>query len=173
MWKVLVPLVILIVVLLAQLQMAESFTGTGTTSGGTITDASGNVTDASGNTITTTASKTTITLTLADLLALFRNATPAPQAAPVSQPAAAAAAPVTTTEETTTPADFYKELRPQLLRDIAGITSTQLAGSPYEPSAPLSCGSPMSDSAAQGIELQNVRKDYIKRDEIPCYGCSL
>jgi hypothetical protein len=59
------------------------------------------------------------------------------------------------------------------MSDITGIVNTQLAGSPYTAAAPLPCDEPVSDSAAQGMELQNAMKGYIKKDEIPCYGCTL
>ena len=172
MWKVLAPLIILVIILMIQLQVSESFT-TGSGSSRTSTDASGNTTDASGNQITTPSAKTTISLSLADLLTLFKVTAPAPAPVPVPAPAPTPTTSTTMIQDETTPSEFYNKIRPQLLNDIIGITNTNMSGSPYEPAGPLPCDAPISDSAAQGAELQNVLKDYVKRDEVPCYGCTL
>ena len=168
MWKILGPLILLVIALLFQLQVRESFTTSAATkdASGNIIDSSGNTLDSSGNIVASsgkTLPTTSISLTLSDLLKLFKAATPVATTAPS----------VPSSSMNLTPSEFYNELRPQLIQDIKGITTTQMIGSPYQPSAPLPCDSPISDSAAQGAELQNVMKDYIKRDEIPCYGCTL
>jgi len=172
MWKVLAPLIVLIVVLLVQLQVAESFVASSTGST-TSTDASGNPIDASGNVITKTTTQaptgSTIALTLSDLLALFKAAsTPAPSA-----PSASSAPVAPVTEKPKTTAEIYSEIQPKLMSDITGVMNTYMSGSPYTPSAPIPSMAPCSDAAAQGIEYQNAMHEYIKKDEIPCYGCTL
>lgn len=162
MWKVLAPLIVLVIVLLIQLQVSESFV-TESTITMTTKDASGNTLDSSGNIITstTTPATSTISLTLADLLALFKAATPPPPPPPPQAPAPPSSK------------DLYNEIQPKLMSDIQGVMSTYLSGSPYTPAAPLPSAAPCSDSAAQGMEYQNALNDYIKKDEIPCYGCTL
>lgn len=162
MWKVLAPLIVLIVVLIIQMQLAESFVGSSTDASGNKTDASGNKIDSSGNAV-----PTTITLSLADLLTLFKASTPKKTEEPTTTT-------IINSESTQNPSDFYSEIRPELIKDIKGIVSTQLAGSPYLTDGADSCSdAPCSDSAAQGLELQNAMKNYVKKDEIPCWGCSL
>ena len=56
---------------------------------------------------------------------------------------------------------------------VDGTSSSSVQGSPYTPSAPIPNAEPCSDSAAQGVEFQNALQGYIKKDEIPCYGCTL
>jgi hypothetical protein len=103
------------------------------------------------------------------LLTLFKSSRPSPTPTPPTPPSPT---PIRSTSQPTA-SDVYNEMRPQLLNDITGIVNSQMAGSPYTSSGPLPCDAPISDSAAQGAELQNVLKDYVKRDEIPCYGCTL
>ena len=76
--------------------------------------------------------------------------------------------------------DFYEEIKPSLLEDIRTTISKQFAGSPYSSLGPMSTGYDGSSAAcAQGNELSNVTRnivdsnDYIRKDSIPCYNCSL
>jgi len=176
MWKVLIPIILLVIVLLFQLQVRETFV---TTAIGT--DASGNPTDASGNPITKTASST-ITLTLSDLLSLFKAT------AGTTTPAATTTGGGTTStmfySTTSTTADPLSTSSSSSLgksgnasagSTVDGVSSSNLSGSPYVPSQPIPIPSeaPCSDAAAQGVEFQNALQDYIKKDEIPCYGCTL
>jgi hypothetical protein len=165
MWKILGPLIVLVLVLLFQIGRTENFA---TTSGSSSTDASGNSTDASGNT-TSSSTSTTITLSLSDLLSLFKYSTPTTTSASTTS----SETETPTKIESQTPQDFYTGIRSDLLSDVKGVVRSELVGSPYSPAAPLSCGAPCSDSAAQGVEYQNALQDYVKKDEIPCYGCSL
>lgn len=169
MWKVLAPLIVLVIVLLIQLQVSESFV-TSSTITLTTKDASGNTIDSSGNVVTTTSTSaptaSTISLTLADLLALFKAATPPP---PVPSPPPAPILVPTPPSSN----DIYNQIQPKLMNDVQGIMSTYMSGSPYTPAAPIPSTAPCSDAAAQGCEYQDALKDYIKKDEIPCYGCTL
>ena len=166
MWNILIPIVLLVIAVLFGLRRRERFVDARTTA--VSTDASGNPVDASGNIVRTTPTNTsTISLTLADLLTLFKASVPSSTTTETSTPSTS-----TATQDTTTPAEFYNQLRPQLLDDLTSITRANITGSPYEPSAPLPCDTPFSDSLAQGVELQNAN-DYIKKDQIPCYGCTL
>jgi hypothetical protein len=170
MWAVLGPLLVFVVVLLFQLgKQKENFA--------TTTDASGNVLDASGVPVSATSS--TIQLTLSDLLKLFTAATPTPPKAPapsVSTSAIKDAIQDAIKPTIETPVQLYQKIRPSVLQDI----KTQLQGAPFEPAAPIqaSCDT-SSDSMAQGVELLNAQADfannadYIRKDSIPCYGCSL
>lgn len=173
MWKVLGPLILLVIVLLFQLQLRETFVTTGSS-----TDASGNIVDASGNIVTSGAS--TISLTLADLLNLFKTSSTATAgeaattgtktmlyysqttSAPTPTPAASTATATVTSPSSVTGGS-----------SVEGTSSSSIAGSPYTPSAPIPNGELCSDSAAQGVEFQNALQGYIKKDEIPCYGCTL
>jgi len=162
MWTVLGPLLLFVVVILFQLgKTKETFA--------TSTDASGNVVDASGSPV---GSSSLIQLTLSDLLKLFKAATPAPPPTP-PQPKITikdAIQEVVVQKPTTS-----KQIRPSILQEI----KSQLVGAPFEPAAPIPRPCTMeSDSVAQGMELVNAKvdlvnnADYIRKDSIPCYGCS-
>lgn len=168
MWTVLGPLLVFVVVLLFQLgKHTENFA--------TTTDASGNLVDASGTIVSST--KSTIQLTLSDLLKLFKAATPTPPPTPSESKISVREA----IKEVLPPApdtskQLYEKIRPSVIQDI----KTQLQGAPFEPAAPISTPCDMSsDSVAQGVELMNAKAslennaDYIRKDSIPCYGCSL
>lgn len=172
MWKVLAPLITLVVVLLIQMQVAESFANATTDSSGNKVDASGNKVDSSGNQVSST-----INLTLADLLTLFKlsqaSQTSSSSSSTSSDSSTSSSSSSSTPTEVINASDFYSEIRPELVKDIKGIVGAQLAGSPYSAPDSLSCGSPCSDSAAQGSEYQTAMKDMIRKDEVPCWGCSL
>jgi len=174
MWKVLIPIILLVVALLFQLQVRETFVTT-------TTDASGNPTDASGN--VTQAPTSTITLTLADLLSLFKAS--AGTGAGTTTGGTTTGGTTSTmfyTTTTTTPSSSGSSLSSSASQGtqstgsnsmVDGVSSSNLAGSPYTPSSPIPSEAPCSDAAAQGLEFQNALQDYIKKDEIPCYGCTL
>jgi hypothetical protein len=180
MWTVLAPLLIFVVVLLFQLgKTKENFV---TDASGNVVDASGNLVDASGNIIDASGSKVStstpnnIQLTLSDLLKLFKAATPAPIETKATTINDAIQKVVATSPDSS--AQLYEKLRPSVLQDI----KSQLQGAPFVPADPIpsDAGCDMSsDSIAQGAELMNARgnlennADYIRKDSIPCYGCSL
>lgn len=183
MWILLSSLVILVVVLLYQIGTRENFV---------VSDASGNpVTDASGNPVTVSAPTSTIQLTFADLLTLFKtSSTPVPSAPVVTTTTTPAATPntitsafpqMTTTAPIETADEFYEKIRPSLIKDIKNTITTQLEGAPFSAAAPVqnTCGGGCSDAMAQGVELTNAKQslennsDYIRKDSIPCYNCSL
>ncbi len=165
MWTVLGPLLLFVVVILFQLgKTKEHFA----------TDASGNTTDASGSTVSTSTAGM-IQLSFSDLLKLFSATAPAAQTTqPKTSITEAIQEVVATNPET--PAQLYEKLRPSVLQDI----KSQLQGAPFEPAAPIpsSCD-PSSDAMAQGAELMDAKAnlennaEYIRKDSIPCYGCSL
>jgi hypothetical protein len=165
MWTVLGPLLLFVVVLLFQLgKNKETFA---------VTDASGNVVDASGSPVPSTSN--TIQLTLSDLLKLFKSATPSPPPPPPKVSVREAIKEVVTKEPNSS-AQLYEKIRPSVIQDI----KAQLQGAPFEPAAPIPTSCDMSsDSVAQGVELMNAKaslennSDYIRKDSIPCYGCSL
>lgn len=160
MWKILAPLIVLVVVILFQIGHTENFATSSSS-----TDASGNSTDASGN--VSSSSSSTITLSLSDLLSLFKYSTPTTSTTTTTEEK-----PTTITSQT--PQDFYTGIRSDLLSDVKGVVRSELVGSPYSPATGSSCSdAPCSDSAAQGLEYQNAMQDFIKKDEIPCYGCTL
>jgi hypothetical protein len=166
MWTVLGPLLLFVVVLLFQLGKTKEHFQT--------TDASGNTTDASGSTVTTGSTPGMIQLSFSDLLKLFSSTT-TPPAQPKTSITEAIKEVVATNPET--PAQLYEKLRPSVLQDI----KSQLQGAPFEPAAPISSSScdMSSDAIAQGAELMDAKMslennaDYIRKDSIPCYGCSL
>lgn len=172
MWTVLAPLLIFVVVLLFQLgKQKENFA----------TDASGNIIDASGSSVTTSGSKVAasssspIQLTFSDLLKLFSATKPQVQA---TQPTIKQAIQEVVAKAPDTSAGIYEKIRPSVLQDI----KSQLQGAPFEPAAPIAsmggCDA-ASDAMAQGSELMNAKAglennaEYIRKDSIPCYGCSL
>lgn len=185
MWKVLAPIILLVIVLLLQLQLQEAFVTNSTS------DASGNITDASGTPLSQ-STKPTISLTLAELLSLFKAtaSTPTPMA---TEKTGGSTTTLVYTSTTTNPAEPTASTPSSFpsasmvsssstessngapnASNVGGIMNTMLQGSPYSPAKPLPNDSaPCSDSAAQGVEFQNALQDYIRKDEIPCYGCTL
>ena len=172
MWKVLIPIILLVVALLFQLQVRESFTATTFDASGNPMDASGNVTQAAGS---------TITLTLADLLSLFK-ASAGTGATTSGTSTGGTTSTMFYTTTTTTPSSSGSSQSSSASQGtqstgsnsmVDGVSSSNLAGSPYTPSSPIPSEAPCSDAAAQGLEFQNALQDYIKKDEIPCYGCTL
>lgn len=171
MWTVLAPLLIFVVVLLFQLgKQKENFQ---TDASGNTLDASGNVIDASGSPVT--PSSTNIQLTFSDLLKLFKASTPTIQ---TKTPTIKEAIQEVIAKTPETPTQLYEKLRPSILLDI----KSQLQGAPFEPAAPIpsSAGCDMSsDAIAQGVEMMDAKSnlennaEYIRKDSIPCYGCSL
>lgn len=172
MYKIVVALVVLLLVLIYQSRTREAFQ----------TDASGNV--ASSN----------ITLTLADLLALFSLAKSTPTSTTTTptttglNPMMTTMNPMMTTPMTTSTIDanqFYNTIRPSLLSDVSNIVGNKISGAPFVPAAPISsqstggASSCNSDSMAQGAEYVDAKanlednSDYIRKDSIPCYNCSL
>lgn len=192
MWTVLAPLLIFVVVLLFQLgKQKENFQ---TDASGNTIDASGNIIDASGSPVI--PASTNIQLTFSDLLKLFKASTPAIQTttpavqtktstleeaikAVISKPPTLRDAIQDVVAKTPdTSAELYQKLRPSVLLDI----KSQLQGAPFEPPAPIrsTAGCDMSsDAMAQGVEMMDAKSslennsDYIRKDSIPCYGCSL
>jgi hypothetical protein len=171
MWTVLAPLLIFVVVLLFQLgKQKENFQ---TDASGNTLDASGNVVDASGSPVSSPA--TNIQLTFSDLLKLFKASTPTIQA---KTPTLKEAIQEVVAKTPETPSQLYEKLRPSVLLDI----KSQLQGAPFEPADPIpsssGCGM-SSDSIAQGVEMMDAKSslennaDYIRKDSIPCFGCSL
>lgn len=166
MWTVLGPILIFVVVLLFQLgKNKENFA--------TTMDASGNIVDASGSPVTS-SSTGNIQLTISDLLKLFRSATPTAPPQPKVSVREAIKEVVTAAPESS--AQLYQKIRPSVIQDI----KAQLQGAPFEPAAPIPASCDMSsESVAQGVELMNAKAgmennaDYIRKDSIPCYGCSL
>ncbi len=172
MWKVLIPIILLVITLLFQLQVRESFVTTATG-----TDASGNPTDASGNPVTTPAG-TTITLTLADLLSLFKASAGSTTSTSTT---GGTTSTMVYTSTSTTPSSATSQIPSSSSTSsssgsgstVDGVSSSNLGGSPYVPSQPIPSEAPCSDAAAQGVEFQSALQDYIRKDEIPCYGCTL
>jgi hypothetical protein len=139
---------------------------------GNVVDASGNILDASGNTVSTRGSGT-INLSLADLITLFGSTatgTPTPPAVtpPSNNPIAS----------TTAGQDFYNQFRPMLLDDINKAIEAKATTAPMMPvtvEEDASC----SPSLQQGTDFSSAQnniqynQEYIRKDSIPCYACSL
>jgi hypothetical protein len=222
MWKLLVPLLILLVVALIGVNTYEnyvSYSGNLYDSSGNIVgnigenrvDPSGNILDSSGNVLGNlsqtgantagTAKSGLITLSLTDLITLIgkssmTSATSTTKGTTTGSTGAttgagtgtgvtgtgtgATGAGVTTVATTTNNViDMYNQIKPSLVSDISNAVRTGLTGAPYTPAAPMTGGGVCSDSSAQGAELQSAQStmidsnDYIRKDSIPCYGCSL
>ena len=186
MWKVLLPLGLLLVVVLLQLKRTEGFyggrasysgskshdaSGNNMDASGNCVDASGNPTDASGCPVKKSSTSNTITLTIADLLALFSassSSATTTTTTPAATPAATATAPSGT--------DFYNKIRPSLIKDIKNAVDDELD---EQDGGDSGCNGGSSPSMMQGAELNNALKniqysqEFIRKDSIPCYGCSL
>lgn len=164
MWTLLAPLVLLVLVLLYQIGTKENFA----------VDASGNTLDASGD--PTSSSSNMIQLSLTDLMTLFKSTTPAPSTSKTSIKDAIAEVVKPTVPETS--AQLYEKIRPSVLKDIKA-SCNDLDGAPYTPPEPSSSCADFTNATAQGSELMNAKQslennaDYIRKDSIPCYGCSL
>jgi hypothetical protein len=142
---------------------------------GNVVDASGNAVDASGNTVSTRGSGT-INLSLADLITLFGSTatgTPTPPAVtpPSNNPAAS----------TTAGQDFYNQFRPMLLDDINNAIEAKAAVAPTMPVnlATMEDDASCSPALQQGTDFSSAQnniqynQEYIRKDSIPCYACSL
>lgn len=186
MWKVLLPLGLLLVVVLLQLKRTEGFyggrasysgskshdaSGNNVDASGNCVDASGNPTDASGCPVKKSSTSNTITLTIADLLALFSASSSSATTTTTTAaaiPAATAKAPSGT--------DFYNKIRPSLIKDIKNAVDDELD---EQDDGDSGCNGGCSPSMMQGAELNNALKniqysqEFIRKDSIPCYGCSL
>lgn len=165
-----------------------SSTSTGSSSTSTPSTSSTSSTSTA-STSTSSEDSSKITLTLADLMALYGFST----AGKTSSASASTDTGVTGSSSDTATAtaaatgtsaqsakDFYEEIKPSLLDDIRTTISKQFAGSPYSSLGPMSAGYDGSSAAcAQGNELSHATRnvvdsnDYIRKDSIPCYGCSL
>lgn len=158
-----VALVVLLLVLIYQSRTREAFAGT----------------DASGN-----ALSSNITLSLSDLMTLFSLAKTTTPTTPTTTTPSTDTTTTPSSTSTSTPLDpteFYNKIRPTLLSDVSDIVKNKIAGSPYSPPTPVSSqgSSCNSDSMAQGVEFADAKvslednSDYIRKDSIPCYNCSL
>lgn len=155
-----------------------------TTGGLTIRDASGNIVDASGNTVdasgnsVTTRGSGTINLSLADLITLFGSTATGTSAPPPAAPSSNNPAPSTTAGQ-----DFYNQFRPMLLDDINKAIETKTsAQAPVVAPAPVIItedDANCSPSLQQGTDFSTAQnniqynQEYIRKDSIPCYACSL
>jgi len=157
-------------------------TGTGTGTAATILppttttrDASGNAVDASGNTVNSPRSGV-INLSLADLITLFGSTATGTSAPPAAKPPSN-----NPTASTTAGQDFYNQFRPMLLDDInkaieakATVTpSTSATSSTTE--ADTSCSPSLQQGTDFSTAQNNIQynQEYIRKDSIPCYACSL
>jgi hypothetical protein len=213
MWKLLVPLLILLVVALIGVNTYEnyvSYSGNLYDSSGNIVgnigenkvDPSGNIVDASGQVIgnlSQTGANTAgvaqsglITLSLTDLLTLFGKSSAAKVTGTTGTTGATGAGTgatgagatgtgaVTSSTTTNNVIDMYNQIKPSLISDVSdAVRRGIISGAPYTPAGPVSGGGVCSDSSAQGAELQSAQatmidsNEYIRKDSIPCYGCSL
>lgn len=151
-------------------------TTTSTTNTTSTTDASGNTTDASGNTVSTSG-QGMINLSLSDLIKLF-GSTATGTSAPPSAPATPSNNPAAST---TAGQDFYNQFRPMLLDDINKAIQAQAATTPTTTTTTTQStdSTSCSPSLQQGTDFSTAQnniqynQEYIRKDSIPCYACSL
>lgn len=146
-----------------------------TTNTRTTRDASGNAVDASGNTVNSPRSGV-INLSLADLITLFGSTATGTSAPPAAKPPSN-----NPTASTTAGQDFYNQFRPMLLDDInkaieakaTVIPSTSATSSTTE--ADTSCSPSLQQGTDFSTAQNNIQynQEYIRKDSIPCYACSL
>ena len=139
-------------------------------------DASGNTVDASGNAVTTRGSGT-INLSLADLITLFGSTATGTSAPPAAAPPSNNPAPSTTAGQ-----DFYNQFRPMMLDDINKAIEAKAATSSSATPAPViiteedaSCSPSLQQGTDFSTAQNNIQynQEYIRKDSIPCYACSL
>jgi hypothetical protein len=148
---------------------------TGTTTTATTRDASGNAVDASGNAVTTRGTGT-INLSLADLITLFGSTATGTSAPPAATPPSNNPAPSTTAGQ-----DFYNQFRPMLLDDINKAIEAKATVAPATVAVPVTVEEDVSCSPSlqQGTDFSTAQnniqynQEYIRKDSIPCYACSL
>jgi len=147
-----------------------------TTNVATTRDASGNAVDASGNAVTTRGTGT-INLSLADLITLFGStATGTSAPPPAATPPSNNPAPSTTAGQ-----DFYNQFRPMLLDDINKAIEAKATVAPVTVPVPMNLEEDVSCSPSlqQGTDFSTAQnniqynQEYIRKDSIPCYACSL
>ena len=147
-----------------------------TTNAATTRDASGNAVDASGNAVTTRGTGT-INLSLADLITLFGStATGTSAPPPAATPPSNNPAPSTTAGQ-----DFYNQFRPMLLDDINKAIEAKATVTPAIMPVPITVedDASCSPSLQQGTDFSSAQnniqynQEYIRKDSIPCYACSL
>jgi len=147
-----------------------------TTNAATTRDASGNAVDASGNAVTTRGTGT-INLSLADLITLFGStATGTSAPPPAAIPPSNNPAPSTTAGQ-----DFYNQFRPMLLEDINKAIEAKATVAPATVAVPVTVeeDASCSPSLQQGTDFSTAQnniqynQEYIRKDSIPCYACSL
>ena len=158
--------ILVVVVLLQIYYMNESYT-----------DASGNTVDASGN---------MVTLSLSDLFYALRfNTGSGSSSDKTSDKTSVTLRDDLTTVSTKSKApEMSEEDKNRLSKDIAKSIKDQILSDrslqPVVPAATDSCANDsacVSDSCSQGAEYLSGApfnaNDYIKKDSIPCYGCTL
>ena len=147
---------------------------TTTTTTTTTQDASGNSVDASGNAVPKGGSGV-INLSLADLIALFGST-----ATGTSAPPTAATPSNNPATSTTAGQDFYNQFRPMLLDDInkaieAKATTAPASAATATTEADTSCSPSLQQGTDFSTAQNNIQynQEYIRKDSIPCYACSL
>jgi hypothetical protein len=120
-----------------------------------------------------TATTSLSNLTVSDLATLFKKSTN--QKSSMSSNAATVAAADSCAVQNSN-SMFYNSIRPSLMQDIKDSVSAELKASQYQSLGPLNSGSDdCSAATAQGNEYKTTLEnnaDYIRKDSIPCYGCS-
>ena len=137
--------------------------------------------DASGNTVTVDSSGNLITMSLSDLFNALRfsgssTTTPISLSIPDSVP--------TPDSVSTESSAWSEEEKKRLSKDIAKSVKDQILSErslePVLPASADSCATNsacVSDSCSQGAEYMSGApfnmNEYIRKDSIPCYGCTL
>ena len=130
--------------------------------------------DASGNAVPKGGSGV-INLSLADLIALFGST-----ATGTSAPPTAATPSNNPATSTTAGQDFYNQFRPMLLDDInkaieAKATTAPASAATATTEADTSCSPSLQQGTDFSTAQNNIQynQEYIRKDSIPCYACSL
>jgi hypothetical protein len=145
----------------------------------TTSDASGNnvTVDASGNNVTVDSSGNLVTLSLSDLFYALRfggssTNTPAPPPSVPTPLSVSTASSLSEEDKNSLSKDIAKSVKDQILSE----RSLELV----LPASADSCATNsacVSDSCSQGAEYMSGApfnaNDYIRKDSIPCYGCTL
>ena len=117
-----------------------------------------------------------INLSLADLITLFGSTATGTSAPPAANPPSNNPTPSTTAGQ-----DFYNQFRPMLLDDINKAIEAKATAAPSAPatSSTTEADTSCSPSLQQGTDFSTAQnniqynQEYIRKDSIPCYACSL
>ncbi len=119
-----------------------------------------------------------ISLSLRDLVSLLAGTTPSPAPSTPSTTIIQAPVPSTTTPTDTLDSQFYSDLRGKIVKDVRKTVREQLQKEAAGSQTVLTDSCIDSVANQQGSDWMRYipgknPADYVRKDSIPCYACSL